>query len=237
MSGVLYGIGVGPGDPELITLKGLRILRSVPHIFVTARGERPSLAARIAAPHIDRSRQQVHLLPFPASGGPQAMDAAWQAHARRIAATVGSGASAAFLTEGDPLFYGSFAHLLAHLACLDPPVPVQVVPGVTSLAACTALVAVPLVMRDQGLAVLPATAPPERIRAALAGFEAVAFVKPGEGLDRLIELLAESGRLAQAVCIQRCGQPGQQVFRDVAALRGQTLDYFSLILVPDGGRQ
>lgn len=237
MSGVLYGLGVGPGDPELITLKALRILQSVPHLFVTARGSRPSLAARIAAPYIDPGRQQVHLLPFPAAGSPADMDAAWRAHARRIAATVQAGQSAAFLTEGDPLFYGSFAHILTHLAALDPPVPVQVVPGVTSVTACAARVAAPLVVREGSLAVVPASAPLERIRQALAAFEGVAILKPGDRLDALLDLLAETGRLGQAVCIQRCGQPGERVVHSVAALRGQSLDYFSLILVPGGGQR
>ena len=154
MSGTLYGLGIGPGDPELITLKALRLLQSVPVIAYPAPETGESLARRIVAPHIPEGRTEIAIrMPlvverFPAQEVYDAAAAELRAHLR-------AGRDAAVLCEGDPFFYGSFMYLFGRMA---EEFPVEVVPGVSSLTACAAVLGAPLAARNDVLTVVPAPA-------------------------------------------------------------------------------
>lgn len=230
--GTLYGIGVGPGDPELLTLKGLRLLRAAACVFVpVSRGGARSYARQIADEHLDPARQRIVELPFAMREDAERMAAQWRTNAETIAAGLATGADAAFLTEGDPMLYSTFTHVAAALRELRPDARVVAVPGVSSVHAAAAAAGVALADRDERLAVLPATYEGAGLRDALRAFDTVVLLKVAPVLDRVLDLLDELGLAERAVCVERCGRPEEVIVRDVRTLRGQTLDYFSLLIV------
>jgi precorrin-2/cobalt-factor-2 C20-methyltransferase len=230
--GTLYGVGVGPGDPELITLKGLRVLRTVATVYVPASPVgRGSLARAIAAEHLDATHQRIVELPFAMRASPERMAAQWRANAAAIAEGLVGGADAAFLTEGDPMLYSTFVHVAGALRELRPDARVVVVPGVSSVNAAAAVVGMPLADRDERLAVLPATFERDGLREVLRSFETVVLLKVASAVDRVIDDLEALGLVDAAVCVERCGWPEERVVRDVRVLRGAKLDYFSLMIV------
>ncbi|HEY9072563.1 MAG TPA: precorrin-2 C(20)-methyltransferase, partial [Desulfobaccales bacterium] len=141
--GTLYGIGVGPGDPDLITLKAVRLLQHVPHIFASCSTKNSySLALNIVRPHLNGAG--IEHLPFPMTKEPQVLKEAWEKNAARVLEVLNSGSDAAFITLGDPLTYSTFGYLLKTLKRLNPEVQAVTVPGITSYAAAAARTHIPL---------------------------------------------------------------------------------------------
>jgi precorrin-2/cobalt-factor-2 C20-methyltransferase len=230
--GTLYGVGVGPGDPELLTLKAARILGSVPIVYVpVARAEAPSYAAAIIADHIDPARQQISALVFAMRGDAAIMAAQWEANARIILAHLRTGADAAFATEGDPMLYSTFVHVARAVTELEPRTPIAYVPGISSVNAVAAAAGLPLGDRDERIAILPATYAAGELREALASYDTVVLLKVASALEEVLDTLDELGLLGQAVCVRRCGRPEEEIIRDVRTLRGASLDYFSTMIV------
>jgi precorrin-2/cobalt-factor-2 C20-methyltransferase len=233
-AGVLYGIGLGPGDPELITVKGLRLLRAADVVFLpTRRADAPSYAGRIAADYLDSVRQTIVPLVYPAGRGARAT-ARWNANADEIAARLTPGRLGAFLTEGDPLLYSTFVHALVPLRERHPAVVVRVVPGVWSGSAAAARIGEPLADGDERLAVLPATYALRDLPAVLQQFETLVLLKPGADLRGLRDALA--GAAATAVWVERVGRPEERVVRDLDTLPAERQDYFSLVIARGGRR-
>jgi precorrin-2/cobalt-factor-2 C20-methyltransferase len=231
-AGTLYGIGLGPGDPELITVKGLRLLRAADVVFLpTRRADAPSYAGRIAADYLDRARQAVVPLVYPAGRGARAT-ARWNANADVIAARLPAGQLGVFLTEGDPLLYSTFVHALVPLRERHPEIAVGVVPGVWSGSAAAARLAQPLVDGDERLAVLPATYALDDLPRVLAGFDTVVLLKPTADVPALRAALAEAA--ATAVWVERVGRPEERIVHDLAALPDAPHDYFSLVIARGG---
>src|SRR6266508_2931301 len=229
---VLIGISVGPGDPELITLKSLRWLQRAEVVCLpVSRPGQPSLAGRIAAPHLQPTQQVLELV-YPTDGrSAHELEARWTANAKVIASSLFQAHYAAFLTEGDPMLYSTFVHTLAALRSEHPEIKVEIVPGVSAVTAAAAASQTPLAVGDDGLAILPASAPREQLRTALQSYDTVVLLKLSAGLDRALDLLEEAGRIDQAVWVRRCGQPEQEILADVHQLRGKAVDYFSLLIV------
>lgn len=223
MSGTLYGVGVGPGDPELLTLKAARILRAVPVIAYPAPLEGEGLARRLAAPHLPGGQDEIVMrMAFDPALPPP--DAAYDHGAAAIAAHLEAGRDVAVLCEGDPLFYGSFAYVLERLAGRFP---VEVVPGVASPMACAAVLGRPLALRDERLAVLPATLPEAALEAALAACDAAVVMKLGRHLPKLRRVLDRLDLSAHARIVAWAGHPQQQVL----PLSVEKAPYFSMALV------
>ena len=229
-SGTLYGIGLGPGDPELITVKGLRLLRAAAVVFLpTRRPGAESYAGRIAARYLEPDRQEIVPLVYPAGRGELPSVGQWEANADAIAARLQGGRRGAFLAEGDPLLYSTFVHALLPLRERHPEVVVEVVPGVWSGSAAAAAIAAPLVDGAERLAVLPGLYAGADLCAALREYDTVVLLKPGADLESLHDTIREAG--ASAVWVRRVGRPEQQVVRDLDALPAETPDYFSLLIV------
>jgi precorrin-2/cobalt-factor-2 C20-methyltransferase len=227
MSGTVYGLGVGPGDPELLTLKALRILRAAPVIAYPAPETGDSFARQIVAPHLPGGQQEIAIrMPLGDGQFPKA-----EIYAGATAAIVALGAAGrdvAVLCEGDPFFYGSFLYLYERLVerC-----PVQVVPGVSSLMACASVAGLPLARRNETLTVVPAPLPDDALRTRLAVVEALAIIKVGRHLGRIRRLLTDCARLDGACLVERATLATQRI----AALRDLGDDvapYFSMVLVP-----
>ncbi len=226
MIGRLYGVGVGPGDPELLTLKAARILEEVPVIAYPAPLEGPGLAREIVADFLPGGQVQI-VLRFAFTPGEDA-GAVYDRGVAAIAAHLERRHDVAFLCEGDPLLYGSFIGVLARLG---DRFPVQVVPGVTSLAACSALARTPLSTGDDVLAVVPSTRGAEAVAAALDAAESVAVMKIGRRWPMLRDLLHARGLLEDAWLIERAGMEGERVRPAWKVAAEAETPYFALLLV------
>lgn len=232
---VLHCLGVGPGDPELITLKAQRILARVRRVIVpTAREEAESLALSIARAHLAPDAE-AHPCLFPMSDDRGILAAHWRAAADRVAALLGDDGEAAFLTLGDPLLYSTAIHLARALRRHHPRIRVAFVPGVMALGAAAALAGVPLGCGRRPVTIVPAAGDdPEAVRRALRGGGTVVLMKIGRRLPELRALLAAEGALARAVLVARAGLPGERVVHDLAALGDGDMaaGYLAVIIVP-----
>lgn len=231
VSGRLYGLGVGPGDPELLTLKALGILKRVAVVAYPALEEGDSFARAIVATHLREGIREIAVR-VPMSPDPDAALGTYDRAAAEIAAELESGRDVAMLCQGDPFLYGSFMYLHDRLA---DRFPVEVVPGVTSLTAAAAAAGRPLVARNETLAVVPATLAEEALVERLSGSDALAIVKLGRHLDKVRRVLARIGRAGEAIYVERATLPEQQL----APLSRAPVSapYFSMILVPGRGRR
>ncbi|MBE0618516.1 MAG: precorrin-2 C(20)-methyltransferase [Proteobacteria bacterium] len=229
--GTLYGVGVGPGDPELLTLKAARVLGEVDVVFTSSqvRSGR-SLALEIAEPHLTPGKEVV-ALPFEHTFEGVASGAAHRANAERVLEVLRRPASAAFLTLGDPMTYSTFTYLLRALRDLEPRVPVAVVPGITSFAAAAAAAVEPLAEGEESLTVVSAARGPGRLAQALDLAENVVVMKPYRRLAEVCDLLDARGRGEQALYALRCTRPGERLLRGTDAARESGTEYMSLFLV------
>lgn len=228
MSGTLYGIGVGPGDPELLTLKAQRLIGAAPVVAYPAPDTGESLARAIAADAIRPGTTELPMIvPMRADRFP-AQDVYAEA-ATAIAGHLDAGRDVVVLCEGDPFFYGSFMYLFARLAARYP---VEVVPGVSSLGACAAALGRPLVARNHVLTVLPGPLPDHDLRDRIDAADAVAIMKVGRHLPRLRTLLTEMGLSAQAGYVSHASMTQQAVCPLAEA--PEDAPYFSMILITKG---
>jgi precorrin-2/cobalt-factor-2 C20-methyltransferase len=224
-TGTVYGLGVGPGDPELITLKALRLLRSVSVVAYPVQGDGVSIARAIVAGQIPDG---VHEVQIETPMGSRALATqGYRKAAAELAIELDAGRDVAVLCEGDPLLYGTFGYLFELLA---ERYPVQVVPGVCSPTAAAAAAAVPLAQGAETLAVLPGTLPDARLRPLLVAVQSAAIMKVGRHLERIRQLLDELGLGNGALYVERASQRGQRVL-PLAAVDPATATYFSTILV------
>lgn len=225
VTGRLWGVGVGPGAPDLLTLRAVSVLGRCPVVAYPTLEDAPSLARSIAAPHIPPGAEEV-AIPVPMTPARAPAQAAYDAGAARLAAHLAAGRDVALLCEGDPLFYGSFMYLAARLA---PRFPVEVVPGITSVSAAASLARLPLGARAGRIAILPATLSDEALREGLLGHETAVILKLGRHWPRLRALVEGLGLGPRTVYVARAGLPGEAVLPFAQA--PPEAPYFSLLLV------
>ncbi|WP_367129790.1 precorrin-3B C(17)-methyltransferase [Saccharothrix sp. HUAS TT1] len=232
MTGKLYGVGVGPGDPELVTVKAARLIGEADVVvFHSARHGR-SVARRIAAPYL-RAGQVEEQLVYPVTTEDSddyqgEIDAFYEECAARLAAHLDAGRTVVVLAAGDPFFYGSYMHLHKRLAHRYE---AEVVPGVTSVSAGAAVIGRPLVERDEVLTVLPGTLSTDDLVEHLSGGDPVAIVKLGRTFPRVREALARAGRLDEAWYVERATTGGQRT-APLSEVDAEDVPYFSLALLP-----
>jgi precorrin-2/cobalt-factor-2 C20-methyltransferase len=229
-AGRLYGLGVGPGDPELLTLKALRLLRAVPVVAYPAPENGDSFARSIVAPWIEGHQREIAIR-FPMRPGPPPVEI-YDDAAAELAAELEDGRDVALLCQGDPLFYGSFINVFTRLAGRYQ---IEIVPGVSSLTACAAAAAIPLVARDDALAVIPATLDEDQIAARIAASESVAIIKLGRHVAKLRRVLNQFGLLDAAVYVERATLPTQRIAL-LSAIESDEAPYFSMVLIATSGR-
>ncbi len=229
--GRLYGVGVGPGDPELLTLKAMRILQHVPLICVPQAETSPdSYALSIVRQFLDLETQEVMRIRFPTNNEEQAGEV-WRCAADSLAERLQQGQDAAFITEGDPMLYGTFSYVLESIRAKHPGVPVEIVPGVTSVTAAAASAGTPLVSHGQSLAVLPAAYGIESLRDAVANHDTVVLMKVNRTLLKAMAELDDLGLSRKSVYVKRASTDREEVVRDLRQLAGEKLDYFSLLII------
>jgi precorrin-2/cobalt-factor-2 C20-methyltransferase len=232
--GVFYGVGVGPGDPELLTRKAERVLTIVDWIFLPSGGRSGSSFVRgIVAPLglPDAKFRPVSLC----MSRDRSLDRnAYADAAAAIVAELRAGKSAAWITEGDPLFYSTFVHLHDELRRY-PEVRVEIVPGVTAPSAAAARCGIATARLDERVAAVPACYGIERLPALLDEFATVILLKVSGVFDRLLDELATLRGRVRSVYVEQVGTPGERITTDLESLRGQELSYFSLVILRRSG--
>lgn len=230
MTGMLYGLGLGPGDPELLTLKAHRILISVPVIAWPAPDAGASFARSIAAPHLPGGQTEIAIrVPMRTERFP-ARDV-YDKAAAEISAELDAGRDVAVLCEGDPFFYGSFMYLFERLAGLYK---TEVVPGVSSMMAAASAIGRPLAARNDVLAVLPGPLDDAELTNRITTSDALAIIKIGRHFKRLRALIEKLNLLPHAIYVERVSL-GAERLMPLADVPGDTAPYFSMILIYKGG--
>jgi precorrin-2/cobalt-factor-2 C20-methyltransferase len=240
MSGRLIGIGVGPGDPELITLKALRALGEADLVVHFAKAGSQSNARAIAATHLKPGVAELPLF-YPVTSeepreGPRYRDAIrefYDVAATMVAAHLDAGQAVAVICEGDPLFYGSYMHLHVRLALHYP---TQVIAGVTGMSGCWSAAGAPIAQGNDVLMVLPATLPEEELERRLMDADAAVVMKLGRHLPKIRRTLDRTGRLDRAIYVER-GSTAVGVTMRLADKLDDDAPYFALVLVPGWGER
>jgi precorrin-2/cobalt-factor-2 C20-methyltransferase len=235
VSGRLIGIGVGPGDPELVTLKALRALGEADLIVHFAKAGNPSHARAIAARHLKAGVEELPLYypltneqPRTGSRYRDTMRAFYDASAAILAAHLDAGRAVAVICEGDPLFYGSYMHLHVRLS---PRYPTQVIAGVTGMSGCWSAAGAPIAQGDDVLVVLPATLPEAELERRLKDADAAVIMKLGRHLAKVRRALACAGSLERAIYVERGSAEGSVTMR-LADRPHDAAPYFAIVLVP-----
>jgi precorrin-2/cobalt-factor-2 C20-methyltransferase len=226
MSVKVLGLGVGPGDPELITVKALRLLREAAVVAYPAPENGASFARAIVARWLSPAQREI-VIRIPIESARFPAQAVYDEAARRIAAELEGGSSVAVLCQGDPFFHGSFMYLFARLA---ERYPVEVVPGVSSLTACAAAARWPLAAREDVLIALPATLGEQQLKCRLAEVEAAAIIKLGRHFAKVRSVLEALGLAANARYIERASLASERVL-PLDQVDAASVPYFSMILV------
>ncbi|MEM7073664.1 MAG: precorrin-2 C(20)-methyltransferase [Pseudomonadota bacterium] len=229
MTGKLYGVGVGPGDPDLITLRAQRLIAQADVLAYPALAGTPSFARAIAAEHIAVTAREI-VIDVPMTTERAPAQAAYDTGAAEIRAALEAGQDVVCLCEGDPFFYGSFMYLFARLR---DTVEVEVVPGVSSVTACAARAGLPLAARNERLTVLPGPLSEDELRARIEGAESVAILKVGRHLKKIRRVIDGLGLTARAVFVERATLPRERICPLADA--PETAPYFSMILLVKGG--
>ncbi|MCK5809649.1 MAG: precorrin-2 C(20)-methyltransferase [Cocleimonas sp.] len=224
-TGIFYGIGVGTGDPEYLTLKAVRLIQQADVIAYLKSDKGVSIALHIASEWIKKQQKMAILMPYKTNR--QAANKAYDTAAEKVSSYLQQGLNVAFICEGDPLFFGSYIYLHQRLStnyhC-------EIVPGISSINATTALAQIPLIQQNETLAVVTSRNTDEEILDALSNYSSVVIMKAGVARPRLLALIKQSKRLNTTCYIQRAGQKGEVVIQDVSQLTGKG-DYFSLFVI------
>ncbi|MEU9114675.1 precorrin-2 C(20)-methyltransferase [Streptomyces sp. NPDC048483] len=234
-TGRLYGVGLGPGDPSLMTVRAVQVIAQAEVVAYHSARHGRSIARSIAAEHL-RPDHIEEALVYPVTtestdhpGGYRgALDEFYESAAARLAAHLDAGRTVAVISEGDPLFYGSYQHMHKRLA---DRYPTEVIPGVTSISAAAARLGTPLAEADEVLTILPGTLPEEELTARLAATDAAVVMKLGRTFPTVRRAMERSGRMAEARYVERATMPGERT-GTLSSVDSDTVPYFSVAVVP-----
>ncbi|MBF0234991.1 MAG: precorrin-2 C(20)-methyltransferase [Desulfamplus sp.] len=228
--GKLYGIGVGPGDPELLTLKAVRIINEADVVFTAASAKRDySLALEIARPHLSPS-VITKFLSFTMTQDKEATVAAWDGNAEQIAEVLKEGKNAAFLTLGDPMTYSTFGYILKSLKKVMPEASVETVPGITSFHAAAARLNRTLVEAEESLLITSGAYGGDQLLKVGASIENVVMMKAYKNIKQNNQALKKAGFYNNSVAISKCGREGEEIIKNIDELETRAPDYWTLVL-------
>ncbi|MBR2215828.1 MAG: precorrin-2 C(20)-methyltransferase [Selenomonadaceae bacterium] len=229
MQGIFYGVGVGPGDPELMTLKAVRVLAQA-DVVIAPKTEKKegSVAFDIAKPYLKKDIQVAYqVFPMVKNFAVDSVDA-WEKNTREILSFLQVGKKVVFLTLGDPMFYSTYIYIFQRLTVAGA--TIETVPGVPAFAAIGAKLGYPVAEGDEILAVIPATAPPTKIKAALQATDNAVLMKVYKNFPAVVELLEQEGMAKDSILVSRLGLPEERCLRDITEGRREKLNYLSTIL-------
>ncbi len=250
MTGRLYVIGVGPGDPELLTLKAVRILKEVSCICVPkGREEGSSLALSIVEKAINVKGKEIIEAHFPMKKTKErikeskyqsnkdsdvfidsGLDAKWQETIKIVYNKLNKDIDMAFITIGDPTIYSTFFYLYDRLLELNPELKIEIVPGVSSINASAARAKISLALADEKIAILPANYM-DTLKDTLERFDTIVLMKVYKVFDDLIKTLRDMHILKNAVYISRAGMEDEKIFEDILDVKPKDLNYFSMVII------
>ncbi|MCB2190059.1 MAG: precorrin-2 C(20)-methyltransferase [Deltaproteobacteria bacterium] len=229
--GTLYGIGVGPGDPELVTIKAAKVLSRVEVVFAASSPKNGySLALNTVAELIPAGTQVVKLA-FPMTSKAATLKKAWHDNAHAVRRVLEKGSDAAFLTIGDPLTYSTYGYLLETLRGLGCGAPVVTIPGVTAYHAAAARLNIPLVESNQSLVVVSGVGDPQSIRRLSEFSENIVIMKAYRRFDDIIDTVEHLPYASTVSAVSQIGLPDEQVVHDATVLKGQEMPYLTLCVV------
>ena len=229
-TGTFYGIGVGPGDPELLTMKAIKTINKVDVIFAAASIKNDfSLAVEIAKPHISKSAD-IRLLSFQMSKNESKKEELWSTNSEIIITELEKGKNVAFLTLGDVLTYSTYGYILRVIQKKNPHIKIKSIPGITSYLAAAAQMNLPLVEGEESLLITSGVRGGQELRKYSDSIENVVLLKTYRHTEDINKALLESGLIKNSRAISRCGRPGEEIFNDVKELEKRKPDYWTLII-------
>jgi len=234
--GKFWGIGVGPGDPELLTLKAKRILEEIDLLFIPrSRSEKRSLAFSIVSGLIDKDWQIIDLI-LPMTRDKEELRKHWQEAAAKVIGALQSGQDAAFITLGDPTLFSTFTYLLNEVQNLVPEIEVEIIPGISSVTSISAWIKEALVEGEESLLIIPAEEKHQHLESYLEHFENIMIMKAGRYIERIYNVLEDQPSRSKVFLASRCGFADGYFTSDLKSLQGQDIDYLSSVLIKKNSR-
>ncbi|MCF6154312.1 MAG: precorrin-2 C(20)-methyltransferase [Candidatus Brocadia sp.] len=228
--GNFYGIGLGPGDPELLTLQAIHTIQKVDCIFVPKSDTKEdSLALEIVKDYVRGKRVTEQV--YPMTKDKSILNTAWLKAAEEVHAEVAKGCDVAYLTLGDPMTFSTYIYLLRHLSAMLPEHVIHTIPGITSYNAAACMANYPLLTGDEQLAVVPVPKDITELRPILEAFDTVILMKVAKKLDEVIQLLEEMKLSGNALFASYIGQKDAYLTCDVVSLKGSGRGYMSVLIV------
>ena len=228
----VYAVGVGPGDPELLTRKAERVLRQADVVLApVSNPSEASVALETVREFLDEERQEIIIHQFPMTSDKSRLVPAWQEAAALIADRIAAGKNVAFITIGDPLLYSTFIYLLRIFRESYPQIAVEIIPGISSINTAAAVAGVPLAEAEEKIVIIPATAGITAIAAALASYETVVLLKVKPLYADILELLRQTGRAESSLFVERVGSTRQKVLTSIDEMASHAPDYLSLMII------
>lgn len=237
-SGKLYGVGVGPGASDLMTLRSVQVLNAV-DVIAAPLGNKfaKSVAWRIAEPNIDENPEQEQLfLTFPMTKNPEVLKPAWEVALKEIGERLTAGKSLAFITEGDPLFFSTFTYMMEAIETRMPEVEIEVVPAVSSFTAVPSVINANIADGQERVAVVPASYGLEELPAIFKLFDTILLMKVSSIMPQLVEILEKENLLDRAVYISKATMKDESIIYDLKSIKNDRCDYFSMVMIKKNER-
>lgn len=229
--GTLYGLGVGPGDPELITVKAFRVIQESPVIaYPKKRKGSKSYAHRIVEVYIRPEEKEMLGLVFPMTKDQAILDREWNGTVEKVWQKLNEGKDVAFVTEGDPLLYSTFIHMMKLMQELHPEVEIKTVPGISSFNGSASRLGIALADGDDHVAIVPARDDYEAMKKAIEDHDAVVFIKVAKVIDLMISVLTDLDLLEKASVVTKVTSDEEVIWK-VSELEGLELEYLTLMVV------
>lgn len=232
--GTLYGVGVGPGDPELLSLKAVRILNQVPVIFAAHSSKNNySLAKEIISPHVPSSTPVVRL-DFPMTRSKEELECAWKRNADSILDRLNQGEDAAFVTLGDPMIYSTFGYIMRTIRSVAPDVSIEIVPGISSYQAAAAASGSILAEAEGSFTVISGAMGARKLKEVIDAADSIVMLKVYKNYKEILEALEELELKENSVLVSRCGLEGERIVQSLQGPNGDRPPYLTTLIVRKG---
>ncbi|UJF36368.1 precorrin-2 C(20)-methyltransferase [Paenibacillus hexagrammi] len=230
--GTLYGVGVGPGDPELITVKAFRLLKECPVIAYPRkmRGAK-SYALAITEMYMNTADKEMLGLTFPMTRDKEALEAQWTKTVELVYQCLAEGKDVAFVTEGDPMIFSTYIHLMRLMKEQHPEVQAVSIPGISSVNASASRLGLPMADGDEQIAIVPAVDDYEAMRKAIEEHDCIVFIKVAKVIDLMLTVLRDLQLVDKASVITKVTSSEEMIWRNVEELQGRELEYLTLMVV------
>lgn len=230
-SGTLYGIGVGPGDPGLITLKAADTLKQVEVVFAAASTKNTySLAAEIVSPHLKEGTPVIRL-GFPMTRDEKILTTAWKENAGRVVGVLREGKDAAFITIGDPMIYSTFGYTMHTIKEAHPDIPIKIIPGITSYQAAAAAAGHVLAEGEESFTVVSGILGARELKRVIGNTQNVVMLKVYKNYREILDALSSLDLVGGSVLVSRCGLSGEKITRNLEGCFDMIPPYLSILLV------